>query len=555
MGNLSENILIVDDLLENLQLLAKMLINQGYKVKKAINGESALLACESSLPDLILLDIKMPDLDGYEVCQKLKNKSQTKDIPIIFISALGEIFNKVKAFEIGGIDYITKPFHEEEVIARINTQMTIQRQKNLLKIEKENLEKEILQRKKAEEILYESRALIASILNTSADGIAALESVRYTMTGKIEDFRCLVVNSVMAQIVGKNADNLRGKLCFKKFLKIIQANFFDDFVDLVETGKPLIKDFHYTHNHFNHWYNFIAIKLGDGFVITVRDITEGKMMELELKKSNKKLQQRSLELETTNKELSAFGFSVSHDLKSPLNNIYMLTEILQKGYSHLLDQQGQEFLSLIDYSAKKMGQIIDDLMVLSKLKEKSLNITEVNLVMLVEYILKQLKTNQPDQETELIMPSHIYAICDQMMLKIALEHLIKNAWKYSSKREKIIIEFGAFIVDNQQKEDYIIYPQSPIYPIPKIELSQENYEKKDSNIIYFIRDYGIGFDIEKADNLFTPFQRFHSDQEFEGTGIGLSIVERIIHRHGGLVWCESKVNQGTTFYFTLAPVN
>ena len=194
-----------------------------------------------------------------------------------------------------------------------------------------------------------------------------------------------------------------------------------------------------------------------------------------------------------------------------------------------------------------MGQIIDDLMVLSKLKEKSLNITEVNLVMLFEYIFKQLKIHQPDQETELIMPSQIYAICDQLMLK--------NAWKYSSKREKIIIEFGAFIVDNQQKEDYIIYPQSPIYPIPKIEISQENDEKKDSNIIYFIRDYGIGFDIEKADNLFTPFQRFHSDQEFEGTGIGLSIVERIIHRHGGLVWCQSKVNQGTTFYFTLAPVN
>lgn len=419
MDNYSKTILIVDDVLENLQLLAQMLINQGYKVKKAINGESALLACESFLPNLILLDIMMPEMDGYEVCQRFKKNPQTQDIPIIFISALGETFNKVKAFEMGGIDYITKPFQEEEVIARINTQVIIQRQKELLK----------------------------------------------------------------------------------------------------------------------------------------NEIDQRKRIELYLKKMNKQLEKRSLELEATNKELTAFGFSVSHDLKSPLNNIYMLTEILQKSYSHLLDQQGKEFLDLIDYSAKKMGQIIDDLMVLSKLKEKSLNITEVNLVLLVEYIFKQLKSNQPDREAELIIPSYLYAICDQMMLKIALENLVKNAWKYSSKKEKIIIEFGAFMVDNKQNEDDIIYPQSPIFPISKIEINRDHYEQKDGNIIYYIRDYGIGFDIEKAANLFTPFQRFHSDQEFEGTGIGLSIVQRIIHRHGGLIWCESRVNQGTTFYFTLASVN
>jgi diguanylate cyclase (GGDEF)-like protein len=290
-NNLTESILIVDDQPANLRVLSKMLEVKNYKVKKAPDGETAILAAQSNPPDLILLDILMPDMDGYTVCQKLKSDVKTKDIPVIFISALSDVFDKIKAFEVGGIDYITKPFQEEEVIARISSQLTIQTQRKLLekeqqliKKEQENLRKEIRQRKEAEAILYQSRALISSILNASLDGIAALEAVRDTKTGEIKDFRCIVVNPVTAQIFNSQPEDLTGKLVFKKFISKIKPELFSAFIKVVETGKSLEQDIRYIHKNTPKWFHFIAVKLGDGFSVTVRDITVRKKLELKLSK-------------------------------------------------------------------------------------------------------------------------------------------------------------------------------------------------------------------------------------------------------------------------------
>jgi len=282
--NRTGTILIADDRPENLRVLSTLLTERGYKVKKAIDGESSLIAAKFNPPDLILLDIKMPGMDGYEVCRQLKADPKTKEIPVIFISALDEIFNKVEAFKIGGIDYITKPFQEEEVIARIDGQMVIQRQKRLLEQKHQKLRHEIKNRKEAEAILYQSRALISSVLNSSLDGIAGMEAIRNTKTGKIIDFRCLVVNPVMARIFNREPEDLRGKLVFKRFLHKLRSNLFDAFAEVVETGKPLERDFYYESSHSRSWYHFVAVKLGDGFAVTVRDITDRKLMELELQR-------------------------------------------------------------------------------------------------------------------------------------------------------------------------------------------------------------------------------------------------------------------------------
>ena len=255
------NILIVDDLLANLKVLVNILKNQDYKIRKVTNGQSAIKAVKKELPDLILLDIKMPDMDGYEVCQKLKSDRETQDIPIIFISALSDVFDKVKAFEVGGIDYITKPFQQEEVLARIKNQLTIQNQKRLLQKEK---------------------ALISSILTNSLDGIAALEAARNPATSKIDSFRCLVINPILAKIFYQNVENLTGKLISQKLINQIDRDLFELFVKVVETGIPLCKDLTYEYEKVEKWYNFSAVKLADGLTITVRDISARKKVELEL---------------------------------------------------------------------------------------------------------------------------------------------------------------------------------------------------------------------------------------------------------------------------------
>jgi diguanylate cyclase (GGDEF)-like protein len=286
----SGDILIVDDQPDNLRVLSQFLTEHGYKVRKAIHPQSVFRVVDSTPPDLILLDIKMPEMDGYEVCEKLKANPQSRDIPIIFISALDEVLNKVKAFEVGGVDYITKPFQESEVLARIKSQLTIQRQKQQLQEEIKKrqekellLEEEILRRKETEEILYQSRAMINSVLNSSLDGIAALQTLR-SINGEIVDFRCILVNPVIANALGQKKEELVGKIMLKRFLRKINPDLFPLFVDLVNTGQPLQQDISYHDGKQESWYHFIAVKLGDGFSVTVRNITDRKNLELTLEK-------------------------------------------------------------------------------------------------------------------------------------------------------------------------------------------------------------------------------------------------------------------------------
>ncbi len=276
------NILIIDDLPDNLHLLSDLLTQLGYTVRSVTTGRMALKTLNIKQPDLILLDIKMPDMDGYQVCQMIKADEHLRDIPIIFISALDDTFDKVKAFRIGGVDYITKPFQIEEVVVRLENQLTIQRQQK-------KLQQEIAKRQETEEILYQSRALLASILNASLDGIAALQAVRTPKTGEIEDFRCLVVNPIISRAFNRSREDLIGKIVLKKFLQRFEPELFTQFVEVVETGKFLEKDIYWPWEK-SSWYHLIAVKLGDGFAITVRDITSRKQLELALQAANQKLE-------------------------------------------------------------------------------------------------------------------------------------------------------------------------------------------------------------------------------------------------------------------------
>ncbi|MFP4296812.1 MAG: diguanylate cyclase domain-containing protein [Spirulinaceae cyanobacterium] len=286
------DILVVDDRPNNLRLLSTMLLEQGYQVRKAVDAEMALTAIETAYPDLILLDILMPNINGYDLCRLLKHRQDTRDIPIIFLSALEEPLDKVTAFEVGGADYVSKPFQLEEVLARINYQLTIQRQRQELADKNQHLQQEIYERQQAQEILHQSRALLSSILNCSLDGVAAMEAVR-NIQGNIRDFRCLVVNPVAVRVVGREREDLVGKVVLKKLLEPIDAGLFEVFVDLVESGKAVKQEVCLYQDEEETWYQFVAVKLGDGFAVTFRDVTEYKQVALSLSQANQELQRLS----------------------------------------------------------------------------------------------------------------------------------------------------------------------------------------------------------------------------------------------------------------------
>ena len=350
------NILIVDDIAENIKVLASILEAQNYNVKKALNGKIALRSIHSNPPDLILLDIKMPEMDGYEVCQQLKSEPQTKDIPIIFISALNEVFDKVKAFKIGAVDYITKPFQVEEVIARIESQLTIQKQKK-------QLETEIRNRKEAEAILYQSRALLSSILNTSLEGIGALQAVRKPFSSEIEDFRCLVINPILSKIINRNQENLAGKLVGKRIIDTVDKDLFSELVDLVENGGILEKDIYdFKSGHKNSCYHLIALKLGDGVSVTVRDITEQKQLELKLES------EANVDSLTGIANRRAFDHAIAQEWKRHLRSQHALSFIIcdidyfkkyNDYYGHLKgDECLRHIAQTIDRCVKRAGEFV-----------------------------------------------------------------------------------------------------------------------------------------------------------------------------------------------------
>ena len=252
----------------------------------------------------------------------------------------------------------------------------------------------------------------------------------------------------------------------------------------------------------------------------IRDITDRKYRETHIQQLNQELTRRSTDLQAINKELEAFAYSISHDLRAPLRHIAGYTELLQKNSLSLLDEKSRRYLTMILESAKRMGALIDDLLAFSRIGRAQTRETMVSLDQLVKEVRNEVSSETEGRNvTWKIAPlPDLYG--DRSMLKLVLVNLISNAVKFTRTREQPEIEIGCS-------------------------------EKRADGVIVFIRDNGVGFDMKYANKLFGVFQRLHRADEFEGTGIGLATVQRIIHRHGGQVWAEGLVGSGATFYLSL----
>jgi signal transduction histidine kinase len=231
------------------------------------------------------------------------------------------------------------------------------------------------------------------------------------------------------------------------------------------------------------------------------------------------LRQRTAELETANKELEAFSYSVSHDLRTPLRGINGFSQALLEDYADQLDHTGRSYLQRVRAAAVNMGQLIDDLLGLAQITRSELHREPVDMSALAREVASALQQRDPERQVAFAIGERLAARGDRRLLRVLLENLIGNAWKFTSKRPRASIAFGAAC--------------------------------HDGTTVYFVRDDGDGFDMAYAHKLFGAFQRLHAMAEFEGTGIGLATVHRIVHRHGGRVWAEGAVGQGATFYFTL----
>jgi len=250
------------------------------------------------------------------------------------------------------------------------------------------------------------------------------------------------------------------------------------------------------------------------------EVLERQQAEQTVQALNQGLQRAIIELQTVNKELEAFSYSVSHDLRAPLRSIDGFSQALLEDYHDHLDVTGQDYLRRIRAATQQMGQLIDDLLNLSRLMRTEMLLQPVDLSLLASEICTELQQSQPERQVEFVLQAGLLAQGDLRLLRVMLVNLLNNAWKFTSKHTQARIELGATVQENGIR-------------------------------VYFVRDDGAGFDMTYANKLFGPFQRLHSMKDFPGNGVGLATVQRIVYRHGGRVWAEGAVEQGATFYFTL----
>lgn len=411
LNPVGEEILVIEDSPTQAEQLRYMLEKHGYRVTTAGTGREALAFMAERKPGLIITDVIMPEMDGYELCRAVKSDERFRDIPVIMLTSLSDPHDVIRGLECGADNFITKPYDETSLLYRIiNMQMERQHR-------------------------------------STADGEDGVE-VYF-------DRRKFLITADRRQALN---------LLLSTYETAIQKN-------------------------------------------------------RELSSARDELNELNERLVAANRELEAFNYTVSHDLRSPLSIITGYCQLLQDFCSGNLDEQCRGFLHDITDAAGRMDQLITTILNFSRLSRKEINRQTVDLSRVAQTVMFDLRMRQPERTVKFVIAEGVEVNGDAKLLRVVLGNLIGNAWKYTGHREDACIEFGTALSEGKPA--------------------------------CFVRDNGAGFDMDQADRLFRPFERLHGADEFEGTGIGLATVQRIIERHGGRVWADGEVGKGATFFFTL----
>jgi PAS domain S-box-containing protein len=382
----------------------------------------------------------------------------------------------------------------------------------------EEVQQERSEPQRAERTVQEAREYAESIVETVREPLVVLDA----------NLRVISVNPSFCQTFKVTPEDAGGKLIYD--LGNRQWN--------IPKLQALLEEVICRNNQFQNFevdHEFLAIgrrtmllnarqiySKGIGarmILLAIEDITERKKAEEEIKNLNEHLKHRTFELEAAFKELETFSYSISHDLRTPLLVIGGFSRTLLERYSNHLDAKGQKFLSMIHSNTQKMLQLIDDLLTFSHSEHQQMKASDIDMGKLAKAVFEELKSLIPEQTLLLKIETLPPARGDRSMIRQVFANLLSNAIKFTRPKGAGAITIG--------------------------------YMEKENQDVYYVKDNGVGFDMQYAGKLFGVFQRHHTVDEFEGTGVGLAIVQRIIHRHGGQVWAEGKVNEGAIFYFSL----
>jgi signal transduction histidine kinase/DNA-binding response OmpR family regulator len=547
-------ILLIEDDRGLCEFARRRLEQDGLHVTVANTGQQAVAWLDDHHPDLMLLDLMLPDMTGREVLQALAKRGQK--VPFIIMTGYGDERVAVEMMKQGALEYLTKsaafpdllPSVVQGVLERLAQQNRLAATEKALK---ENQDAETLFRERLTALLEVNNELMEApsfeslcrkavelgrarlgfdrlgIWFASPDGLHVNGAFGTNEQGRIRDER---------RLRARLDDRLREMLVARNPIRVART-FCQDVRD--DQGRPV-------GSAEQAWASIWDGQKNSGLLITdnllqQRPITDHdcellglfasslghlcllRKTEEQIRELNEQLerrvQDRTAELTAVNRELEAFCYSVSHDLRAPLRAIDGFSRAVCDDCAEQLSDQARSYLQRVCAASQRMARLIDDLLQLSRTTRAEMHFHPVDLTAIARAAARELQAGQPERKAEFIIAEDLVARGDDRLLQIAIENLLGNAWKFTGNKPAARIEFQV--------------------------------EWHDGRRVYLVRDNGAGFDMVYADKLFGAFQRLHAVTEFPGMGIGLATVQRIIHRHGGRIWAEGRVDEGATFFFTL----
>jgi PAS domain S-box-containing protein len=496
-----ERILVVEDD-ANMRRTMQLLLGGDWEVEAVADGPSALAAAALRAPDLVLSDLVMPGLDGFALLHRLRADPRTRLVPIIAVSGLDQEEARIHALESGASDFLIKPFSERELRARVGTQLEMAR-----------LRREALQRQSEERF----RLLVEAIRD-------------YAICRLDPEGRIVSWNAGAEAIHGFREEEILGRP-FSLFHPAGTGwSMENELRQAVAEGRAEDEGWRVRKDGSRFWANSVLTPIRDeadrllGFAKITRDLTEQKRAEEAIAGLNAELEGRvrvrTGELEAANAELEAFSYSVSHDLRAPLRAITGFSHALMEDHEGQLEPAAIDYLRRIVAATRKMSDLIDGLLDLSRVSRAEMRWQDVDVSAMARQVAEGLQRSEPQRSVQWAIADGLSARGDPRLLRVVLDNLIGNAWKFTGGKATARIQMGL----------------------------RTNVERA-----YFVADDGAGFDMAYAGKLFGAFQRLHHEREFEGTGIGLATVRRVVSRHGGRIWAEAEPGRGATFFFTLGP--
>ncbi len=482
-------ILVVEDSRLQADLLEYILTQNRYEVACARNGLEAMEMINDSKPFLIISDIVMPLMDGFELCRKIKADDRLRDVPVMLLTALSDPEDVLKGLECGADCFITKPYDETYLLAQIS-HVILNR----------HLREEYTSEPPLEILFKGQKYLITSARRQILDLLLSTYDTAVVKNRQLKDLKeeLEMLNESLERKVDQRTTAL---------------------VSEIVERKKAEEELRRHREHLEETVEARTVELRAANERLSSEVAERREAEKKIQRLNTDLERHAKDLEIANKDLESFSYSVSHDLKAPLRAVSGFSEILMERYAVELPPEAARLLGLVHDNAKKMGQLIDEILAFSKAGRGEVRAADIDVEKVVASLVEELKPLWEGRSLVFEIKPLRPARGDAGAVRQVFYNLLSNSIKFTRPKPAATIEIGS---DEQGMEN-----------------------------IYYVRDNGVGFDHRQVDRLFGIFRRLHSPKDFEGTGIGLAIVKRIVNKLGGKVWAEGEEDKGATFFFSL----